>query len=719
MLSNAYTPRAILNGIRDTSLNAPATQRENFATYVPHCFMYAERGSTEINFHNKVSGERAYGLKTFDMRGDFYNHQTLFVEGFFTEGLTVATQRVIPTDALPPAGFVLWADVLEEDIVQYEIDPTTGKFLLSQLGAKIPVSPAATLPGVSIKYVVTPMHRVNADGDIITQAMIDDYEGGDLGVDIVAVANTYGQVPSMVGDRENDDQESSTMYKIGEFSLTEIGKFGNRAGISLSPVTISSNNAPSLDYVDQANSFLYRMQVKYAMTDLATPSVVETVIGSQYSEFSFDRNAINTFGTELHHSVRINDDWDVRKFTGSSIEPEPLFSKIYIYEDNVKTICDLIGAAEAAGNPDFEFNPATDTNKINFMSGVDFSERPYLTFKLLGPVDGGINLSPVNTIMARGGSDGTMSDAAFDLLVADQCNNWGDLENKVMDMARYPTSVILDSGFSMDTKNAIAKIPALRKDYVAGFTPWVHGQAIQNADDHYAASAAVSSMVRTYSESDLYATAACRYFIVGQQGHLVGSKYRGVVPLLYSFAVEKLGRYMGAGDKLWKPEFAPDVGDNKNITSFSKVNHVSIKDSVKDQYFNMGVLMAEHKDRDTLFYPSQIGVYKNRGSVLNSIITVFGCADAEKVAHYIWTDLVGNTTLTDLQYIERTERGMMDEFKKRNFYGNRFVITVTPYYTAEDRLGGKSIHITVNMAANKGKDVFNFTINAADQSDLA
>lgn len=715
MLSSAFTPRPVLNGIRDNSLNTLPTQRENFATYLPHCFFYAERGSTEINIHNKVTAERSFGLKTFDMRDSFYNHQTLFVEGFFTEGANVALQRLIPTDALPPSGFILWADVIAEPITQYERDTVTGKFKLDVSGNKIVIP--GTIPGVSIKYVTTPMHRVNAAGDIITQAMIDDAETDPL-IDIFPVANTYGQIPSMVGSRVVSTV-SSTMYKIGEFSLTEVGSFGNRAGIRLFPVTESSVSPPSLDYTDSVDSFLYRMQVMYATKSLSTPSVVETVLGSQYSQFSFDPKAVDNYGTELHHSVRLNDDWNKRKFTGSNIEDKALFSKINIFENNIKIIADMIGTAEALGNVDFDFDSETDTHKINFMTGVDFQDRPYYAFKLLGPIDGGINLSPVNTMMALGGSDGTMSDSLFDVLVAKECNEFGLLENKVMDMARFPMSVIYDTGFNMDTKSAIAKVPALRKDYVAGFTPWIHGHDIQNEADHYSACVAISSMVRTYTESELYATPACRYFIVGQQGYLVGSKYRGVVPLLYNVAVSKLARYMGAGDKLWKSEFAPDVGGNKDVTEFSYVNLTSLNESLKTLYFDLGVLMAQYRDRDTLFHSSQSSVYKNKGSVLNSIITVFGLADAEKIAHVIWAELVGNTKLTDLQYIEGIERGMMNEFKRRNFYDNRFVISVTPYYTAEDRLNGKSIHITVNMAANKGKDVFIVTINASDQSALS
>lgn len=715
MPSTYNTARTVLRGINDQSTVAQETPREEFPTHLPHCMIYASRGKTEIGIYNKVAAEKIYGSSTFDIRGPYFNHQTLLVNGFFGEANVVALQRVIPKDALPPAGFVLWADVLETDIVQYERDVNTGKFLLDVGGNKTPVTPASTFPGVSIKFSTSPLHRVNADGDIITQSMIDDFEGGDTSVDIVAVDNVYGEVPSMLGTR-TDGTNVSVMYKVGEFGLDEIGEFGKRAGLKLYPVTSNSTSPVGEDYIQELGAFLFRMQVVFSETDNATPAVKETVFGGQYTQFSFKEGTIDPFiDADISASQTLIDYYDRARFTGNSVEETPLFNNINIFYENIEAICDLIGSKEAASNPDFDFVAGTDTYKINFMTGVNYSNVPYITFELVGPSGGGINLSPINTMMAVGGSDGTMTDDLFDDLVADQCVNFGSLENKVLDMARFPMSAIYDTGFSMDTKEAMARIPALRKDYIAGFTPWVHGLPIMSESDHMNACIAISNMIRVYAESDYYATPATRYFIVGQQGKLVGHPYRGVVPGIYNFLM-KIAAYMGASNRRWKSEVAPDEGSGKDIKGMSNVNLVSLTDDVRDQYTALGVIMAIYKNRETLFIPSQTSAYKKGGSVLNSILTVYALADVQKICYLVWTDLCGNTKLTDDEYVEETRNRIMEEINSRNFYDNRFIVSVTPRYTAEDKRNGKSITVDVNMAANKGKDVFTFTVNATDQS---
>lgn len=708
--------RTILRGINDISLNAPATQREEIATHAPHCFILAERGGTGINFHTKVSAAKAFGDETFKKRSKFYNHQTLLIDGFFAEANSVGIQRLIPTDALPPAGFILWADVLEEDIAQYQIDPNTGKFLLDSGGNKVPTDPASVVAGVSIKYTTTPMHRVNAAGTIITQSMVDDFESGNTSIDIVAVANTFGANPSMEGGRSFGGT-NSTMYKIGEFSLDEVGAFGNRAAIRLFPVTETSPFPPTDGYVEEVGSFPFRMQVLYSENENSTPSVVETVSGGRFSQFSFQEGAIDTYDADLFADVRLNDDWDMAKFTGSVVESGPLFANIHLFYDNITAICNMIGNAEATANPDFFFSEETDTHKINFMTGVNFDDTPYIAVNVLGSADNGINLTPVTNLAAVGGSDGTISDDVFDELVATQCNNFGDLKNKVLDMARYPTSAIYDTGFSMDTKAAVAKVPALRKDYVAGFTPWSHGIESMSESEHLAACTAVSNIIRTYTESDYYSTSATRYFIVGQIGRLTSSDYRGVVPGIYPFLL-KIAGYMGAANKRWKSVNSPDFGSNKDVKDFYIEDLTYLSPQVREQYHKLGVMMAIYRDRDTLFYPVQSSSYKNSDSVLSSIITVYALADVEKIANVVWADLVGNTKLTDEQYVEDIRTGITNELIARNFYDDRFVVDVNPYYTPEDKLSGKSIHIKVTMSASKGKDIFDFTINAADRASL-
>jgi len=716
MVALNAAPRSILEGIQDVSGRPLVIEPDLIPTHCPQLFFFAERGDTLPNLLVGDGLVRMYGSKSFDLRSKFATHQTVLVNEVNAAGNRFFAQRVIPADAAPRATLALWADVLPTKIPQYELNPD-GSLKLDIGGNKIPLlgagDVAVVADGYKVKWVISQAPKVNAAGDIITPQMIIDAETDDE-IDVTPVANAFGQSSPIEGDQADVTASTiSTRYPILEFEVSNIGSYGNLIGLRLSASTARSPIPNDGDLAAELKTFLYRLQFVESATASSTPLIQETLSGGQDVVFSFKEDAINPeTGVEYYLGNNViqsyTDTTDVTPTYGP-------FGKLHVYGDNFAELAGLIQASEAALNPEVS-DAAEDVYLINPLTNEDQNGNSYRSVAVIGASGGGVTFTPYATFFASGGSDGTLNFDTFDTLVADQLNNWGDLEANLLDSARYPISAVYDTGFKLATKKAFF-VPMGRRKDVAAFVSTQDVSRPQNTvDEESSILVALRTAARLYPESEIYGTSTCRAFIIGQSGYLLSSTYKGLLPIVIELGA-KLANYMGAGNGIWANSQAIDKSPNNQLTMFRDVNHPFKPANVYAKDWRNGLVWAQSYDRRANFIPAFRSVYDDETSILVSGINVLIACNLQRVAEEVWRDMVGDATLTNEQFVEESD--LRINRKVRGRYDKRVVIVPETYFTDEDANNGFSNHCKIHMYGNNMKTQTTFTVVSHRRDELA
>lgn len=713
-------PKAYLLGTEDLSGGQLVLEPEAIPTHLPLVYTFAEKGDTLPQLVIGDSATRYFGARTFDLRDRFATHQTLLYQAVTSAGNPVMLQRVIPEDAPPPAGFALWLDLSAEDeVVQYERNLDGSYLKDGSTGALIPKLSGGVVvkaPGHIGKLVVTRLPRVNATGDVITPAMIADYNSGNTSVDIKPVANLMGSLTSVTGSITNTDAVVSTRHPLMEFEVSSVGSYGDNCGIRFWPSTAKSTTPPDLRLLSDNKAFLYNMQVVQRPEANATPLIVRTLDGEMSIPFMFKDGAINkATDQELFFGKRAIASWEDLEST-SGIPLQGLFGKHHVYYSNMQLIAAQIATRENSLDASFSA-AADDLWLVNWMTGENASGNPYYSYQLQGPSQGGYSLTGNTTIWASGGGDGTMTFDTFDALVKTQLENFGDLEAPLLDMAQYPISVIYDSGFTMPTKKKMFVPMGRRKDVVVILSTQALNEAPNSESEDSSIGIALQTEARLYPESEAYGTPTCRAMVVGHSGLLTNSQWSELTPLTIDIA-SKFAAYMGNGLGSWDSNKKPDSSPNNWVKGFRAVNNTYKPDPARTRDWTNGLVWVQHFDRRNLFYPALQTVYDDDTSTLNNIFTPFIIAELEKICFRTWAQLSGDNSLTTEQYIERSDELILEEVRLRNNFDNRARVIPETYISAGDEARGYSYSCNVNLYTNTMRTVGSYTIVARRMSDL-
>lgn len=687
-------PLANLQGIKDVSSRPPVIEPEVVPSHLPLFYLYAEKGPTEAQLVHGDSFTTTYGTRTLDPRSPYYNHQSVFANRVLGAGNAIMVQRVIPADAGPKSRLLLSLDIVAEPAIQQYQRNADGTYALDANGAKIPVSGAgATLPGYKAKWVVN-----------------------EFGTD------AFGAVTSRSGSIVSTDSQQSTLYPIMELEASFVGAYGNNLGLRLVAPTTRSGNPLNDTLASMIQAYLYRFQLVSRADASTSPFVVETLMGEQALDLTFKPGAINTINdTEVSIEDVLLDAYQDLATPGYPKQWGP-FGRLKVYQDNLKSVLAMIGAAEAEfGLLSTEDITAASENlyEVNAFTGVNYDGVPYYTLQLLGPADEGVTFTDNTVLFAEGGSDGTMSFEAFDNIVRQELLNWGSTGTDYLDWARYPVSTLYDSGFTLDTKLAFAVPLGKRKDvWVAVSTQDISAPQNTPAEESSIA-ISLKTAFRNFPESEIFGTKVCRAVIIGHSGRLISDKYKGpqdnLLPLTLEFAV-KCANFMGAGNGVWASGMGFDMPPNNQITLFRDVNATFKAATVRNKDWENGLVWAQNYDRRSLFWPAVQTVYDDDSSVLNGAITMMACVELQKVALRTWRDLSGISKLSAGQFIERSNRLIAAAVDGR--FDDRFVIIPETYYTQGDEQRGYSWSCKIKIYAPNMKSVGTFSVEAHRLSDL-
>jgi len=124
-----------------------------------------------------------------------------------------------------------------------------------------------------------------------------------------------------------------------------------------------------------------------------------------------------------------------------------------------------------------------------------------------------------------------MNDNAFAVLVAREVSAYADPNSVLLDDAKYPESIIYDSGFPIATKHALCSFIAQRKDTAVVLSTHTVGGPALTAAEESSLAIALRTRLQMYPESEFYGTSTVRGMIVGRSGILLNSQYKHRLPL--------------------------------------------------------------------------------------------------------------------------------------------------------------------------------------------
>jgi len=575
---------------------------------------------------------------------------------------------------------------------------------------------------------------------------------------------------------QQEDPASSILFPVFDLEVSTHGSFGNLNGVIFHAPNNGNDQNGDVGAMEVINAFLYRMFMVRREKDSTTPLLIETLGGDPSVDFTFKQNVLHPrTKIPLNANRAIIPPYENLK--DRTITPiHGPFGRIHVYEDDILDILNILingvnsavwqsqwtgpTLADAPGGEqewnevhalfgrtsDFAFGP---TNRkvdhlLNFFTGVDQNNVPYGGVSTEDSVNfGGVALGNNNVHYAVGGHDGLYYDEfgqpdrlrnleMFDTLVREQVKKFGSLEAKLLDDARYPLSNIWDTSFSLPTKYAILSPLALRKDVWVGLST----QAVAdyaNPDDPQVGDFAwmepnngatesslallLSERAAVYPESELFGTAACRAIIVGRAGELLNTTYQGILPFTID-VIDKVAKYMGAGDGVWKSAFSFSSWPNNVVTEFADANITWRTPGAYDKDWENGLIWVQYFDDRSLYYPAFQTVYKNDTSVLNSFFTMTACVELTKICTRVIRELQGDDKMTDELFIQ-TSNNRISQLASEGKFDNRFKIVPETFKTPADTANGFSWSVRAHLYANNMRTLGQLTIVVHRREELA
>ncbi len=695
-------PRINLLGAEDVSARAPVIEPEVFPTHLPHAFVWAEWGPA--NLPQLASGDfiaTTFGPKTLDPRSKYFNHQSLLVNTLQGQGNAVMLQRVIPEDIGPKARLLLSIDIVQEPEVQQYQRNADGTFVLNSSGAKVPITGSgATAPGYLVRWI------------------LNDWNNG-------VEDDEFGEVQLQQGALLNSASQQSMRYPIAEFEASFLGERGNRMGLRLSVPNGLSGNLLNKTVANALKSQLYRLQLVTRADASSTAQTIDTLLGDPSIDFTFKQDAIDV-KTDTLYSL---DDIFMQSYQDLDQRGSPPiygpFGRHHIYHENLEQILAMIGSVEAA----FSATATVKTLPVNSMdqdseylhvvnafTGKSFDGVPYYTLVVQGSLNGGLQFDENSTHYAVGASDGTLDDEAFDLAVRAELENYGYGTADLLDDALYPQSCIYDTGFELDTKHAMMIPVGRRKDMWVALSTHVASAPNNTGAEESSMAEALKNYAQNFPESEVYGTKVCRAVIVGHDGILIGNRrYRRRAPLTLEYAAMN-AKYMGSGDRKWRPGLAPTKNPNNIITMFRDINAPFKSANARSSDWDNGLIWAQRFDRSSYFFPAMQTVYDDDSSILNSALNMQALVELEKVCQRVWRRLVGIDGLTPEQFIERSDKLIVKEVENR--FDNRYTIVPNTFMTEADVQRGYSFSCKIDLFGPNMISVGTFTIRPRRLSDL-
>lgn len=633
-------PKTTITGIIDEYLVpiSPSITPNAFSNML--AFTFGKKGPVGVGvWANGYKGESIYGPEIYDLNNDYTTHQTLFINYANSVNNPLDIIRVVPSDVGPEPAIGLWAEYVHDDVQTYERDPVTNKHKLDNNGQRIPVG---TVAGVKVRFFLREI-----------------------------VPGEFGKATSELGSANGTGGQSKVIPLV-EFRHSWVGSDGNNVGIRIFPAFANSERLAQVSEEEMKKTgFPFRLQIVRRTTASITGNIVNTAVGNQFVEGSFQPGAIHPLTKANYDLFKLAE----REYSDLKDNDAPVYPEIgqyFVYNEHVKELFDALNSYLNEANP-YSVNPFT---------GTDFSGVPYDNYDVLPNVDASFKFATTSTAFLKGGSDGTLSLAEFDLAVRrylEQVPAWD--EHVITNMARHPFKLVVDSGFSLDTKYTMIRFAlGIHKACTLLTTPQDAMLPVNDETKDAALIKAITTRIASYPESSV--TTATRAMIVGRCGVLSNTTYTGKVPVMFAI-FKRIVNMFGSPTGVINVNNVMQVLPNKLINEFISLSYDYQGLKARQRDWDCGAAIIEAYDQRQYQIPAYRSVYSKPVSILSDIGNVIIAVDCIHQLYRTWQDLSGITGLTPEQLIERANT-ITTNYTKPERYANIVVPVANNYLDAID-----------------------------------
>ena len=648
---NSPAPRTKIMGIMDehTTPMVPSVSPTAFSNML--AFTFAKKGPVDTGIW--ATGSKLvniFGPEVVDLNNEYTTHQTIFTKYANSKNNPIDIVRVVPSDIGPKPTIGIWAEYVHDNISTYQRDPITNDFILDANGEKIKTG---EVPGIKIRFFKR------------------DVPDGLLG----KASSQLGSVSGLNGQ--------SKIVPLFEFQHNWLGQDGNDAGIRIFPAFSNDDSIAQVSNVEmEQTGFPFRFQVIRRTSASINGNVVTTAVGQPYVEGSFQKGAIHPLSKANYDLFNLaqKEYYDV---TDVDAPVYPEIGNIKIYDAHVKEIFDALNSYINMDNA-FSVNPFT---------GVDFNGIAYDCYETLSPTQDVFKFNTNTTAFLTGGSDGTLSNDEFNKAVRrflEQVIEWD--EHVITNIARHPYKLVVDSGYSYETKNTLIHFAlGIHKACALMLTPQDIGLPVNDEVKDAALIRALSTKIASYPESSV--TGATRALIVGRCGELINTTYQGLVPVVYAIFTRVVDMF-GSPTGLINVDKVMHVIPNKLIGEFSKLSYDYQGFKARQRDWDNGAVVIEPYDDRQFQIPAYKSVYSEPTSILTDFGNVLIAIDCMHQLYRTWQDLAGVTGLTSEQLVDRANEITQEKTPNKK-YADLVVVTANNYLDSIDLNNKYSWHANI------------------------
>lgn len=663
-------PGVVNYGVKDESGRQYSRAPEQYPQHLPKFFIFAKKGPLSEELLVGADRLLMYGDEAFTERSKYFTHQSMVSNIVNAEGNAAMYVRMLPPDAGPRPNLMVYLDVLETAIDDYERN-ADGSYKTTINGDLIPIGTIGTAH--KVKWVV----------EAFTDSDANDF---------------FGQRGNAsVGDQVDGSGNQSTRYPIFELEHSFFGEDGNLAGIRLWGLNTNNTAGLPTKMMAREKAFPFGFSVVRQNTETGTAGAVETIFGEQSITVTFKPEVVDPVTTQrLYFGERAVDAYQnlsdaryARKFGE--------FGKVKVYQDNIDLLLEKFHAAEVpfiTMDSDFTAD-ADDKGLFNFVTGLDSRAVPYHSF-IFADDSNSVRFSATTNVYAGGGSDGTLDNDTFNSLVSQYMERYLNPNDELMDLAYHIESHIYDSGFSLDTKYDLINFISQRKDTFVVLSPFQYGEPLLSQGEEISIATSLMARLNLFPESEYFGTRVYRSMITGNSARLRASLNKEKLPSTMEVAKKSAG-YMGASNGAWKSGNNFDGHPGSLIEAMYDPTITFVSDDIANRNWDVGLNWISRYDRSSFYFPALKTVYTDDTSVLTSYLTACAILHLHKIVHLTHRTFSGTSGLTPAQFVQR-----VNDFVSAQVFGkfdNRFIIRPRATFTAMDEIRNFSWTLPVEIYA--------------------
>lgn len=598
MYRNA-TPNMYFTGVKDSP--KPGLQSGSVSTplLLPLCPIVAAWGP--VGYPVLCMGSEyvdQFGAESFNVRGKFYNHQTVLSKMFQSKGNAQYPFRLKLPDMQEAVGR-LCIEFVQYKVPQFLRNPD-GSFQRDSDNGQPKRDSDKTVQGYKWRLVV----------------VTDDV--------------TIGEGTEKTGTLEGDDSQTARILPLFDFKATYMGSRGNQFGINIFQPKAFDPVAVDLDSIKQNGDMIYRMFISETPVKGGSATPWYNKMGGEHMDFAFGDNVFNVKGAEqsfepVYEKMFITSG---QAYDGLNISG-PIDIQ-HVYHENAAEVAGLFYDAETKAENRKSFLHPTNKMSMNIMGDTDMMNVPYhaqvmatteeFTESTYLPIEGSV-------MRLAKGSDGEINKKNVEAAVVAMVDSFGKASPNLCDLRRFPFHAIFDTGFEVATKLKLQSLMGKRPDLAVFVATFEDGKPLNTITNELAIASQLSANASLFPESVIYKTPSTRGVIVPWAIKLEAShEYKKPVSLVYDLA-EKCSDYWGSSDGVWDPAKAIDTYPN-NVIQRKLLNYEYAQFSVREEAWGSQMIAVEYGDTNEVIYSGLQTVNPNDSSILNGVINMFGTIHA-------------------------------------------------------------------------------------------